>query len=220
MNLVKSEHPEHESLFELAEQLESGHVSFGSPLALHVRECSRCSAEVESMRRSLSLTKLASRTIEPTIALEASTILGMKSEWLAHRRQLRRRVIKSGAFAAAFIVTMSVSLSTSRIQEDGGISKVYRHSVTAAKTVSYESLSRETPEERLLEPAILQSSWKPESRWEKSQRRAIDLLDGDIDEALAAIQSNPALVRAGSVVSANRETKRQTLKSLYAQRDL
>lgn len=220
MNLRKSDHPDREGLFEYAERLESGHVAFGSPLAAHVRDCALCSAELESMRRSLSVTKRASRTIEPTIALEASTILGMKSQWVAHRRQVRRRVAKSAAIAAVFMLTMSVSLSSSKTPGDSGVSKNYPRTGQSASKVSYESLITESPEERLLEPAIRESSWQPASRWEKSQSRALDVLDGDIDEALAAIQANPALVRAGMVVNSNREIKRQTLKSLYAQREL
>jgi hypothetical protein len=220
MSVRNTEHPGYESLFEYAEQLDAGRVSFDSPVGEHIRDCAECSAEVDSVRRSLSLTRLASPTIEPTIALEASTILGMKSEWLAHRRRVRRRVVKTTAFAAVFVVSMSVTLSSSARPGESGISKTYPRSGEHGSTVSYQTLVTESPEERLLEPAILQSSWEPANPWERSQRRALDVLDGDIDEALAAIQSNPALVRAGTVVNANRETKRQTLKSLYAQRDL
>ncbi len=220
MTLRKSEHSGRESLFEYAEQLESGQVSFGSPVAVHVRDCARCAAEVESMRRSLTVAKFARRSIEPTVALEASTILGMKSQWLAHRRQVRRRVMKSSAVAALFMMVMSASLASSKTPGDNGVSKNYRRSGQVPTAVSYDALLRESAEEQLLEPAILESSWQPVTRWEQSQSRALEMLDNEIDEALAAIQSNPALVRAGMVVNANRETKRQTLKSLYAQRDL
>ena len=83
-----------------------------------------------------------------------------------------------------------------------------------------ESLTKPTPEEILLEPALKASYWQPGSAWEKAQWRKLDTMDADIDEAVAALQSNPALVRAGAVIMSNRELKRQTLKTLYAQRIL
>jgi hypothetical protein len=144
----------------------------------------------------------------------------MKSHRQTHRNQFRRRMMKSAAFAAVFMIAMSVSLSSSMSPRDSGIVKVYPRADLKYVPLSYEALVTESPEEILLEPAITQSNWQPASRWEKAQRRALEVLDGDIDEALAAIQANPALVRAGAVVHANRESKRQTLKSLYAQRDL
>lgn len=220
MTLIKKEHPTRENLFEYAEQLDSNQPPLATPITTHLRHCTRCAAEVESMRRSLTVTKLARRSIEPTIALEASTILGMKTQWLAHRRQMRRHLIKSSAAAALFMTIMSASLATSNTPGDNGISKTYRRSGQLPPAVSYDTLTRQSAEERLLEPAIHQSNWQPATHWEQSQRRALEMLDTEINEALAAIQSNPALVRAGTVVNTNRETKRQTLKLLYAQRDL
>ena len=172
------------------------------------------------MRRSLSLARMASRTIEPTIALEASTILAMKSNWHAHRRTVRRRVLKSAGFAAVFTLTMSVSLSSSKSPGDSGMAKLYPRTDQMRLERSYETLQLDSPEEILLEPAIRASNWQPESRWEKAQSRALDTFDRDIEAALAAFEANPALVRAGTVIDANRESKRQTLKSLYAQRNL
>lgn len=220
MTLLKNEHPDRASLFEHAEQLEAGRVEFGSPIAAHVRLCKRCAAELDTMRRSISLASFASKTIEPTIALEASTILAMKSQRQAHRMQLRRRIATTASLAAVFMVTMSVTFSSSNTPHESGIAKVYPRNGQKPVPVTYESLTTVSPEERLLGPAIQQSNWQPASRWERSQSEALKSLDEDIDEALRAIESNPALVRAGAVIHANRETKRQTLKSLYAQRDL
>jgi hypothetical protein len=220
MTLRPREHPQRETLFEFAEQLESGRVAFGSDVAAHVRECHRCGGEVQSIRRSLSVAKLASQTIEPTISLEASTILAMKSQRVAHRRQVNRRAVKAASFAAAFTVTMSVCLSSSTTPAGSDVNKTYPRSGELRLFRTIEALQMDSPEEILLEPAIRASNWQPQSAWEKAQRRALDALDHDIDEALAAIQANPALVRAGMVIDANRETKRRTLKTLYAQRNL
>ena len=94
MSLLKNEHPDRASLFECAEQLEAGRIEFGSPIAAHVRQCKRCAAELHTMRRSITLTSFGAKTIEPTIALEASTILAMKSQRQVHRLQVRNSECK------------------------------------------------------------------------------------------------------------------------------
>ena len=80
---------------------------------------------------------------------------------------------------------------------------------------------RPTAEEVLLGAALASPAWAPNSRWEQAQRRALIAMDDDIDEALAALRNNPALLaRAGAVVNSNRERKKETLKALYANRKL
>ena len=177
MNLLKSEHPDRGTLFEYAEQLESGRLAFSSPTATHVRSCKRCMAEVEIMRHSLSLTTYASKSIEPTVALEASTILAMKSQRQAQRKLVRRRMAKSVSLAAVFLVAMSITLSSSSAPRQSAIAKVYPRAGQPYTPLSYEELLTESPEEQLLEPAFLQSNWHPASAWEKSQRRALEVLD-------------------------------------------
>jgi len=221
MGVYLRQHPEREALFEYAEQLEAGSAAFASATALHLRECAECATEVRTMRRSISLTERI-KTLEPTGALQASVILAMKSERLEHRKQSRKRAVKSAAFAAGFMLILGAVFQTSSPNSASrtGVVRLGPDATLAGAAITIDSLRQRTPEETLLQPALSASYWQPENSWEKAQRRALETMDADIDEALAALQSNPALVRAGAVIHSNRELKRQTLKTLYAQRNL
>lgn len=212
-------HPESEALFEYAEQLAAGHAAFGSEVAAHVRDCPVCTGEVRTMRRSIEFTESV-KTLEPTEALQASVILAMKSQRFDDKRQARRRMLKSAAFAGGFALLCSVVLQSNGVRLREGVVRIGPASKNAPAPMALEWLSQDSPEERLLEPALAAAYWRPSSAWEQAQQRALQAMDEDIDEALAALQSNPALVRAGSIVQSNRELKRQTLKTLYAERNL
>lgn len=216
---VREQHPEREALFEYAEQLEAGRAAFGSEIAAHVRDCVVCAGEVRTMRQSIALTESV-KTLEPTEALQASVILAMKSQRLEDKRQARQRMVKSAAFAAGFALVCSVVVQSQSVYKSEGVVRIGPASKNAPVPIPFEILSLDSPEERLLEPALASTYWRAESAWEQAQQRALQSMDADIDEALAALQSNPALVRAGSIVQANRERKRQTLKTLYAERNL
>lgn len=216
---VREQHPEREALFEYAEQLESGRATFGSEVAAHIRECAVCTAEVRNMRQSIALTESV-KTLEPTEALQASVILAMKSQRFEDKRQARRRMVKSAAFAAGFALVFSLVFQSQSVYKSEGVVRIGPASKNAPTPIPFEILSLDSPEERLLEPALAATYWQPASAWEQAQQRALQAMDADIDEALAALQSNPALVRAGSIVQSNRERKRQTLKTLYAERNL
>ncbi len=221
MGVFVRQHPEREALFEYAEQLEAGGAELSSETPKHLGACAMCTAEVRSMRRSIALTESV-KTLEPTGALQASVILAMKSERLEQRRQARRRAIKSAAFAAGFMLVLGAVFQTSspNAASRAGVVRLGPDATLAGAPVTIDSLRRQSPEETLLQPALSASYWQPENPWEKAQQRALASMDADIDEALAALESNPALVRAGAVVHSNRELKRQTLKTLYAQRTL
>jgi hypothetical protein len=215
----EQEHPAREALFEYAEQLEAGHAAFGSDVAAHVRDCTVCAGEVRTMRRSIAFTE-GVKTLEPTEALQASVILAMKSQRFDDKRQARRRMAKSAAFAAGFTLLFSMVVQSSGVYLREDVVRIGQASKNAPAPLTIESLTQDSPEERLLEPALASANWQPASAWEQAQQRALQAMDADIDEALAALQSNPALVRAGSIVQSNRELKRQTLKNLYAERNL
>lgn len=219
MGVFVREHPERAVLFEYAEQLEKGGGPILSETADHVGSCTLCAAEVRSMRKSIALTQRV-KSLEPTSSLQASVILAMKAERLEQRRQKRRRMMKSMAFAAGFALLLGISVQTTPGRNMSPGVKIGPEVSVARSGVAIESLKRPTPDEALLGPALDSSSWQPGSAWEAAQRRTLDAMDADINEALAALQSNPALVRASAVITSNREFKRQTLKTLYAQRIL
>lgn len=219
MSIFDRDHPSDEELFEYAEQLEAGRVPFGSAVATHALDCPLCSQEVDRIRDSIGLTRAAG-ALEPTDAMQASVLLAMKTYRHQERRRAWVRGMRTSVFAAVFALALGAGLRTSSPSaplpspvDDG---RPHR----ASAVVPVEVLQAETPEEEVLEPALMSSSWQPENRWERAQREALEVLDDDIDEALSALQHNPALVRAGVVISSNRELKRHRLKALYAQRNL
>lgn len=222
MSIFEREHPSDEELFDYAERLESGRVPFGSPIAAHVLQCRRCSDEVDTMRASLGMTRAAGAldALEPTDAMQASMLLAMKTHRHEERRHAWRQGVRAGLFAAAFAVTLGAVLRTTPEEPVAQNPQSVSRAGVQAASFSLDGLRTETPEEEVLEPALLSSSWKPENRWERAQREAVEALDNDIEEALTALQHNPALVRAGAVINNNRELKRHKLKTLYAQRSL
>jgi hypothetical protein len=222
MGVFTRQHPEREALFEYAEQIESGNpAAFGSETGAHLRECTTCSGEVREMRRSLAFTESV-KTLEPTQALQASVILAMKSQRMEDRRRARMRALKSAAFAAGFMLVLGAAIQTTpgSVSSRKGVVRLGPDATSGGSPMTIETLRQPTPEEQLLEPALSAAYWRPENRWEESQQRALQAMDADIDEALAALQSNPALVRAGAAIHSSRDRKRETLKSLYAQRSL
>jgi len=212
-----SEHPTRESLLEYAERVERGHVPFGSETATHISSCARCSDEVGRIRESIRLTRSID-DLEPSGALEASVLLAMKTH-----RHTPSRPAWMGALRSAAVVVVFVGLLSATVRHDS----TAREDLPETEPSAPQQSAREsidhlvviTPEEVLIEPA-LETSWEPKTRWERAQWRAIETIDDDIDEALDALENNPAWVRAGSVVSGNRELKRDKLKTLYAERTL
>ncbi len=220
MGVFARQHPERGALFEYAEQIEAGQgAAFGAEVGAHLRECAICSTEVRNIRRSLALTESV-KTLEPTNALQASVILAMKSQRLEDRRRATRRALKTAALAAGFVLLLGASLRTTDGPARSGVVRLGPEASLGGTPMAIETLRQRSPEESLLEPALNASYWHPENRWEKSQQRALAAMDDDIDEALAALQSNPGLVRAGAAIHSSRELKRETLKTLYAQRSL
>ena len=111
----------------------------------------------------------------------------------------------------------SARCPTALVHEGGN-----NHSANEILTAGFslESLTEASAEEESLGAALTSPAWVPSSRWERAQTRALSTLEKDIDAAIEAYKNNPALVRAGAVVNANRERKKEISKTLYANRDL
>lgn len=217
MSETSQQHPTHEALFVQAERFEHGRVDFGSEVATHVASCPKCSAEVARIRESIRLTQSLDE-LEPTGAMEASVLLALKSHRPAQRHTTFARAARSAAVVVVFIGVLSTTVRHDSIARDIP-EPVEPVAETSAVRDSVHRLVVVTPEEVVIEPA-LQTAWEPKTRWERAQWRAIETMDDDIDEALEALESNPAWVRAGSVVSETRELKSDRLKTLYAERTL
>ena len=227
--MLKRLHPIEAELFEHAESLLARRVSFDSKVAHHVATCTQCREEADSIRQSLDVVNQAPQ-IEPSRNLEASILLSAKSGRHAIRLAFlpnvsRTSLLRLSALAACVLAMMSTILHPSTANDplsDSMAPIANSHSANEILTAGFslESLTEASAEEESLGAALTSPAWVPSSRWERAQTRALSTLEKDIDAAIEAYRNNPALVRAGAVVNANRERKKEISKTLYANRDL
>ena len=225
--MLKRQHPTQAELFEYTESLLAKRIVFDSRVARHLTSCASCRDEVDLIHNSLMVIREAD-LLEAGKDLQASVLLAAKSG----RHGLRFFSVFPGtslargvALAACLLLTMSTILHSSRASDPlpepvapVAASDTLEEIRTAG--FSLEALMRTTAEEELLGAALASPSWAPNSRWEQAQWRALTALEDDIEQALEAFRSNPALARAGAVVNSNRELQKETLKALYENRKL
>lgn len=226
--MLKRQHPTQAELFEYTENALANRIAFDSRATRHLRSCASCRDEVDSIRDSLMVIRNAD-LLEAGRGLQASVLLAAKPG----RRGipfssvfLRTSLARGAALAACLLLTMSALLYSSGAS--GPLVEPVAPAAADGPAIeirtagfSLEALMQTTPEEKLLGAVLASPAWAPDSRWEKEQRRTLAALDDDIEQALEALKSNPALlVRAGAVVNGNRERKKETLKALYANRKL
>ncbi len=227
--MLKRQHPIEADLFEYAESLLSKRVTFDSKVARHLRSCPCCREEIASIRGSLEVISdvddlKPGRDSEAAVLLAASP--GSRRSGLAFLNIVPRSSLGRGvALAAGLLVMTSTVLHSSRAnapltEPTTAVSMNPASQELRTAGLSLDALMPVSAEEELLGAALASPAWSPHSPWEQAQRRALNALEDDIDEALEALKSNPALARAGAVVNSNRERKKETLKVLYVNRNL
>ncbi|MEK7792993.1 MAG: hypothetical protein AAB353_00610 [Candidatus Hydrogenedentota bacterium] len=225
---MTKEHPSEARLFEYAEALLDG-GPLPKALGGHVAACSVCRARVESVRASLAYAG-NSRELEPSREMTARILLTARNERRrndarAMRQVVLRRASKvAGVAAFAIVATLtyrSVMSAPALAQAPAIVEQ------TAASTVDstvfadrVATLSASSAEETVLSGAVMASYWQPRRPLEKAQLRAVKELEDDISEALEAVQENPGLARAASVVSSARQRRADTMKALFVARSL
>lgn len=225
-----SSHPKPVELLRYAEGLEDGHVHMAPEVVRHVADCAECRGEVEAMRFSLRATA-ESTPLEPTAEWTAQVITEARREG---RRKVTRRYTRPAMAAAAALIVASIigavriapgqtsDVSNTAVAPPSAPVAIENRSVafaSDARTTGVVLLS-ETVEEEVLGDALLDTNRPPSSAWEAAHLNAIRELDANIEEGLAALASNPGLVRARLLVNASREQKRELLKTLYLERSL
>lgn len=164
----------------------------------------------------------------PARNYQAAVLLAGKSSRLINAQprgipSRKIRIARISAVAACLMIASSTLFHNATgvsptIAEDG-LGSINTSAMHTAG-FSLEALTQRSAEEELLGTAFRSSAWQPNSPWERSQWRAVSTHDSEIEDALEALKKNPALVRAGVVVSTNRERKSDTLRALYANRNL
>lgn len=227
---LSSSHPKPVELLRYAEGLEDGHVHMAPEVVRHVADCAECRSEVEAMR--FSLCAIAQSTpIEPTTEWTAQVVTAARREG---RRKVTKRYTRPAMAAAAALIVASVIgairiapgrtpdiSETAAVPSSAPVAIENRAVAFASDTRSVGvALLSETVEEEVLGDALLDTNRPPSSAWEAAHLSAIRELDANIEEGLAALASNPGLVRARLLVNASREQKRELLKTLYLERSL
>ena len=217
-------HPSKHDLLAHAEGLADRVETLDAAVASHLAACGYCRDEVD---QAVQIFQLARRTvsIEPSRESHARLLLAARNE----RRILRERSawralysMRGLAYAVAGMLLVTVALGTARDtreQERPGTTASAIRPMSAG-LLSFERLRHASPEEEVLGAAILSSGHTPSTEWEREQIREASALDSDIEEALIALRNNPACVRAGQLVRANRSRLRTTLTTLYVERNL
>lgn len=216
-----STHPSQADLLEFAELFEENAGRASAAIYAHVVECERCAAEVERARATLALTRRAAE-LEPSREWRAQTLLAARQIRGRHARPSRRWLAVSNRRAmlatAALAIAACAGLTASLFAAAGPAGLDKPEGPSQAAVFSLDVLQQASLEERLLAPAVL-SGPGPVTPWVAAQQRAVHAWDAEIDEALEALESNPACVRAAALVNTNRERLGETLKVLYVERD-
>lgn len=220
MNVIKQwfgeSHPSRHALLGYVEGLLCRHVALAPEISRHIARCDRCKCETVAMRRSLDLTNDAAE-IEPSRHFTASILMATRNVALEPPVPWPRSV---RGYASVAMLVAVVALAYTGIAAQYSLNTDTEGIERKAAVVSFDMLRRLSTEEKVLGPAIMSAEWEPQGKWERAQRRALDILDDDLAEALAAFKDNPACVRASSVVTSIREKKVETLKAVYLERSL
>lgn len=214
MQLLSS-HPSRADLLDFAELLELKTGQASASIHGHLAECAQCSAEVARARATFAITRHAAE-LEPSREWHAQTLLNARQVRGAGSRSVlnsnRRAMVATSALVIFACVSVAAVQYTDVATDGSDIVGPSR-----AAVFSLDVLRQATPEERLLAPAVMNEAG-PATPWEASQHRAMHAWDAEIDEALEALESNPACVRAATLVNTNRERLGETLKVLYVER--
>ena len=216
-------HPSELVLMDYAEGLENSQAKLNAQTAGHVVTCSDCTEKVEAMRSTLSCSKDAGM-LEPSKELTASILLASKyTHRKVHQSVTLFEKVKQFSMSTALVAVtliMAYGVFTKLEPQSNAINPSSNPAVQMqASPIPIELLKKKEPGEESLYTAVMVREPAPRSQWEQSQRQAVVTYDNDIDEALAALEANPALARAQKMVQVNRERKMRTLKEVYLLRN-
>jgi hypothetical protein len=217
-------HPSQAELMNYAESVVRG-LPISAEIAKHVVACPACRDEVAGKRSSLEFTYEA-RELEPSAHMAAQILLAVQKERKALEalRRSRRisllRIFQGLSFAAMLLLVAAawfMLVSNSEFTNNGHVQSDVKTLSIAEPPV--EIVAR-TSEIEHFARAVSTSAAGPQSAREQVLRRAANVLQADLLEALGALGRNPGSVRANQVMNASLRTQAQTLKQLYVERSL
>lgn len=216
-------HPSAADLLAHAEGQVDKRATLSVETANHVATCPRCLTEVEKARATLSLTAAAA-PLEASNALRARIQLAARDERRRLNTGFRFRFDPFGRRTrwalATGLAALAMFASVNGLLEDSNVAGPVGMKRGPEGAQSLERLRQSSPEEALLSAVVMSPQRIPRDPWERAHRRAAETFDAEISEALAALERNPACVRAKQLVAADRERLKETLKTLYVERSL
>ena len=227
---IRHRHPSKTELLDYA-ACRLGRGPLAASIGAHLATCKKCAAEADAMGRSLGFVAQAA-PIAPSAELTSSILAAARREMQVRRSPLRqfwnpRRAFAVCAYAAAAVVVAAVSAApvwlgqVDRIPgRQAAVQPLAAPGSAAAQWSASDDFLAIASEVEVLANAVRNSFARPQSAAERIRQRAVTALDAEIEAALAALQRNPGCTRATQLVQANLERQAETLRALYAERNL
>jgi hypothetical protein len=216
-------HPARNQLVAYVESLVDHQATVSAAVAAHVAECPACKGEVNRIKASLRLVDLSGLP-EPSKALTREIVLRAKAE-LGKRGRAPKN--DTGVLAAQFLLCaaaaciLAVYSFTTALNDASALSRTPTPgapTLVADSVPDPVSLSERAAAIKALSASVSLLREVSDSPREQEYRRALELLDHDVNAALGALQRNPGSTRANQVMLMSLERQLQSLRGLYLDR--
>lgn len=216
-------HPTQSQLVDFAESLVDRQASVSAVLAAHVAGCPKCAHEIQRMRASLELADLSSQP-DPSAALTREIVFRARAELNKRSNPprpgfLALRAVQYAVCAAAAVVLAVYSFSAAlNDAAQAGSSPPEKTMLVSEQSVDANALLRRAETVKALSASLSLRQKSQESPRETEYRRALEMLDHDLNAARAALQRNPGNTRANQVMVMSLERQLEDLRDLYLDR--
>lgn len=217
-------HPTQSQLVDFAESLVDRQATVSAVLAAHVAGCPKCAHEIKRMRASLEVADLSCPP-DPSGALTHEIVFRARAE--LNRRGSRPRpgllafrAVQYAACAAAIIVLAAYSFraALNDASSHAGTAVPGAAMLVSDQPVNADSLLRRAEAVKALSGSLSLRRETLDSPREIEYRRALEILDHDLNAARAALQRNPGNTRANQVMVMSLERQLEDLRDLYLDR--
>jgi len=189
--------------------------------AVHVAGCAACASEVQAIRQTLEIVRRTPQ-LEPSPDLTAEILVRARGERQnPHAFEPRRKSVRlamAWAMAAGLVLAAGLGVYGHGGRVPARTPLLVSKAAASVSSAEAERWTKTVTEVRSLAAAV-RAPIEATPR-EIAQRRAVQAMDKDIAAALAALERNPGCVRASHIVQSNLERQAQTLRNLYAARNL
>lgn len=219
--LKERRHLSRQALMAHAESLTDSGKPVDAAYAAHIAGCAACAGEVQAIRRTLEIV-LRAPQLEPSSDMTAQILVRVRSERQkpqsaeCHRKPVH--LAMAWAMAAGLILVAGLGFYGHETPVPERAPLLVSSTGPSASSAEAERWTKTVTEVRSLAAAVrapIQATPR-----EIAQRRAVQAMDKDIAAALAALERNPGCARASHIVQSNLERQNQTLRNLYAARNL